>query len=165
MVVNIDNLSNPYHFNTDLFQPFKQYNIDGINYRVLVPGVHSEGKYSLIEAVFPAGEEQEVPLHRRSKETAIMYVVEGDFLFKYDNHDIHGNVGTALKFEKEIPLSYKKVGKNEGRLLMLFIPSGFEKFFKDVEALDPITIKRFSNGDPILLQLLEKNYGFRFIFE
>lgn len=144
---------------------YKQYNLNGINYRILVSGEQTSGKYSIIEGIFPSGEETEIPMHVRSRENVIVYVIEGKFLFRYDQEDINGHEGVVLKFEKNIPLSYKKVDDNEGKLLLLYTPAGFENFFKDLERLNVSNFKMFSGGDPILLQLLQNNYGWRFVFE
>ena len=71
-----------------------------------------------------------------------------------------------MKFEIDLPLCYKKLHDNsEGKLLFLYIPAGFENFFKDLERLNVTNFKMFSDGDPILLQLLENNYGWRFIVD
>ena len=41
-----------------------QCNLNGIIYKVLVPGNQNQNKYSIIEITFPPGEETEIPLHR-----------------------------------------------------------------------------------------------------
>lgn len=144
----------------------KYYTLNGIRYRILVSGNQTRNSYSLIEANFPSGEESEIPLHIRSSESLVVYILEQEFVFVYNNETKKANQGMVLKFETDLPLRYKKLGdKNEGKLLFLYIPAGFENFFKDLERLNVTNFKMFSDGDPILLQLLENNYGWRFIFD
>ncbi len=144
----------------------KYYTLNGIRYRILVSGNQTQNSYSLIEANFPSGEEYEIPLHIRSREAVVVYVLEGEFVFVYNNETKKANQGMVLKFEIDLSLCYKKLNdNNEGKLLFLYIPAGFENFFKDLERLNVTNFKIFSDGDPILLQLLENNYGWRFIFD
>ncbi len=161
-----ENKSNdPTNYNDNDVKPYKQYNLNGINYRILVSGEQTSGKYSIIEGSFPMGEEVEIPMHVRSRENVAVYVIEGKFQFRYEKEDIIGNEGAILTFEKNIPLSYKKADERQGKLLLIYSPAGFENFFKDLGRLNISNFKRFSDGDPILLQLLENNYGWRFVFE
>ena len=144
----------------------KYYILNGVRYRILVSGNQTQNSYSLIEAKFPSGEESEIPLHIRSRESVVVYVLEGEFVFVYNYETKKVNQGTILKFEIDLPLCYKKLYDNsEGKLLFLYIPAGFENFFKDLERLNVTNFKMFSDGDPILLQLLENNYGWRFIVD
>ena len=144
----------------------RYYTLNGVRYRILVSGNQTQNGYSLIEATFPPGEESEIPLHTRSKESVVVYVLKGEFVFVYNQETKKSNQGTILKFEIDLPLSYKKSNNNdEGKLLFLYTPAGFENFFKDLERLNVTNFKMFSDGDPILLQLLENNYGWRFIFD
>ena len=89
--------------------------------------------------------------------------MEGNFSFRYGDEKIDGIQGTVLKFEKDIPHSYKKTGKTSGRLLILFIPAGFENFFLDL-GLDQNKMKQSGNEDQVLLHVLEKKYGGKFVF-
>lgn len=71
----------------------------------------------------------------------------------------------VIRLERNIPRSFIKLDHNLGRLLIIYFPSGFEEFFKD---LGSINLRKFSNvvaSGPILIQLLEKTYGARMIIE
>ena len=69
----------------------KYYTLNGVRYRILVSGHQTQNSYSLIEAIFPSGEESEIPLHIRSRESVIVYVIEGEFVFVYDNETKKAN--------------------------------------------------------------------------
>ena len=62
----------------------KYYILNGVRYRILVSGNQTQNSYSLIEAKFPSGEESEIPLHIRSRESVVVYVLEGEFVFVYN---------------------------------------------------------------------------------
>jgi hypothetical protein len=79
----------------------------------------------------------------------------------------------VLKLEKNVLHSYKKVGNGKGKLLILFEPSGFENYFRDLNSLSllsssldlPISddLHIFDKDDDrIRLHLLEKTYGWTF---
>jgi len=163
MVMNANNSKALSHDSNDDDKSFQQYDLDGLNFKIVLSGNKTGGKYSLLEILFSAEKENEIPLHLHSRETLIIYILEGNFSFRYGNEKIVGNQGTVLKFEKDIPHSYKKTGKTPGRLLILFIPAGFENFFKDVR-LNQSKMKLSGEEDPVLLHVLEKKYGGKFVF-
>ena len=102
----------------------KYYTLNGIRYRILVSGNQTQNSYSLVEATFPPGDESEIPLHTRSKESVVVYILEGEFIFVYNRETKKSNKGTILKFEIDLPLSYKKLNSNdEGKLLFLYHPA------------------------------------------
>ncbi len=161
--MNVNNSKALSHDSNDDDRSFQQYDLDGLDFRIVLSGNKTGGKYSLLEILFSAEKENEIPLHLHSRETLIIYILEGNFSFRYGNEKIVGNQGAVLKFEKDIPHSYKKTGKTPGRLLILFIPAGFENFFKDVR-LNQSEMKLSGEEDPVLLHVLEKKYGGKFVF-
>ncbi|WP_186434216.1 cupin domain-containing protein [Candidatus Nitrosocosmicus arcticus] len=161
--MNANNSKALSHDSNDEDKSFQQYDLDGLDFKIVLSGNKTGGKYSLLEILFSAEKENEIPLHLHSRETLIIYILEGNFSFRYGNEKIVGNQGTVLKFEKDIPHSYKKTGKTPGRLLILFIPAGFENFFKDVR-LNQSKMKLSGEEDPVLLHVLEKKYGGKFVF-
>ncbi len=158
----------------------EQIDLFGIDIKILVTGDMTNNKYSLIELSFPAGPEKEVALHEHSKEDVTICVMEGDFVFRYGNKELKKGFGeddTPFRLEKNIPHSYKKIGEGKGILLMLFRPAGFENFFLDLghssgklvteEKIDENILQngKMEEDDRVLLHLLEKKYGGRFVFE
>ena len=164
MVMSVNPNNNKNYDNKDN-KKIQQYIIDGIEYKILLPGKDTQEKYSLVEMLFPSKEEKEVPLHRHSKETVIISIIEGNFLFRYGEENIKGEKEMTFKFEKNIPHSYKKIGGDKGRLVLLFIPGGFENFFKDMGVFHRNDSKVLGEDEKILLHVLEKKYEGRFVFE
>ncbi|MGD9672074.1 MAG: cupin domain-containing protein [Candidatus Nitrosocosmicus sp.] len=144
----------------------QQYSLNGLNFIIHVSGIQTQGSYSIIEVIFPINEENEISLHKHSREDVLVYVLSGNFLFKNSTESIHGEKGTVIKFTKGIPHSYSKIGKeSEGRLLIVYTPAGFESFFKEIESSHVYGRTDTVEYDPIMLQLLEKRYGWRLLFE
>jgi quercetin dioxygenase-like cupin family protein len=155
--------------NEDFFQDHykvnERYNLDGIIYKILVDGNQTNNKYSIVEITFPQGEESEVPLHKHGNEALIMHVIEGSFLFRYGKETLKGTEGTVFKFEKDLGHSYRKMGQDQGKLLVTYIPAGFENFFRELGNSRVEDIKKSIEFDPVIVHLLESNYNWRFVFD
>ena len=163
--MNVDNSNDAFNYSNAVQEDFQHSNLDGIIFTTLLSSNQTKGKYSCVEISFPSGCEKEIPLHLQTKESVIVCVIHGDFLIKHGEENIEGKEGFVLKIEKNIPRSFKKIGENEGMLLVLYIPGGFENFFREIGTADIEKSKKFGEDDPIMVQLLEKNYGIRIIFE
>ena len=147
------------------YRPIEQYNLNGIIYKIIVSGSQTENKYSIIEITFPSGEESEIPLHKHGNEALVMHVIEGNFSFRYGKETIEGNKDTVLKFEKDISHSYRKIGKDQGKLLVTYTPAGLENFFRELGTSTIEDFKKSIQFDPVIVHLLESNYNWRFIFD
>src|SRR5215217_1530544 len=135
--MNVDNSKQFYESKkniNDTIKFYQKYKIDDIIYTILLKGDETQGKFSLIEMSFPSDKEKGITMHKHTREHVIIYVIEGSFLIEYGNGHIKGIPGISIKLEKNIKHSYKKIGSGQGRLLMLFSPAGFEKYFKDLES-------------------------------
>jgi quercetin dioxygenase-like cupin family protein len=145
---------------------FPKCNLHGIIFKTIIPGVKTGYEYSILEILFPEGDlENEIPLHIQSKEIVIVYVIEGNFKIIYGQQDIESKKGMFLKLEKDIARSFKRIGNDEGKLLVIYIPAGFENFFKDISSMNIEDFRHHGIDDPVLIQLLEKNYGARVLFD
>jgi hypothetical protein len=94
-----------------------------------------------------------------------MHVIEGNFSFRYGKETLEASKDTVLKFEKDISHSYKKMGKNQGKLLVTYMPAGLEGFFREIGTSSIEDSKKSIQFDPVIVHLLESNYNWRFIFE
>jgi quercetin dioxygenase-like cupin family protein len=147
------------------YKSIEQYNLNGILYRIIISGNQTENKYSIIEITFPAGEESEIPLHKHGNEALVMHVIEGNFSFRYGKETLEGNKDTVLRFEKDVNHSYRKIGKDQGKLLVTYTPAGLEDFFRELGTSTIEDSKKSIQFDPVIVHLLESNYNWRFIFE
>ena len=152
-------------FSQDPYKANEGYNLDGIIHKILVGGNQTNNKYSIVEITFPQGEESEVPLHKHGNEALIMHVIEGSFLFRYGKETLKGTEGTVFSFEKDIVHSYRKLGKYQGKLLVTYIPAGFENFFRELGNSRVEDFKKSIEFNPVIVHLLESNYNWRFVFD
>jgi mannose-6-phosphate isomerase-like protein (cupin superfamily) len=60
------------------------------------------------------------------------HVIEGTFAFMLNGERIELNAGGFAYGPKGIPHSFKNVGEATGKLVMITMPSGLEKFFRNV---------------------------------
>ncbi|NOJ32332.1 MAG: hypothetical protein DA329_09370 [Candidatus Nitrosocosmicus sp.] len=164
MPMNANNPNNSSGSRNDQGKTYQIFNTDLLDFKIVLSGEQTGGKYSLLEIQLLGEEDLEVPMHSHSKEKLIVYVMEGKFLFKQGKEIIHAEKEKILILEKDIPHSYRKIGKEKGTLLIMFIPGGFENFFTDL-GLTNRKQQKSSNEDQVLLHLLEKKYGGKFVFE
>ncbi len=164
MPMNANNPNNSSGSRNDQGKTYQIFNMDLLDFKIVLSGEQTGGKYSLLEIQLLGEEDLEVPMHSHSKEKLIVYVMEGKFLFKQGKEIIHAEKEKILILEKDIPHSYRKIGKEKGTLLIMFIPGGFENFFTDL-GLTNRKQQKSSNEDQVLLHLLEKKYGGKFVFE
>lgn len=146
-------------------KPIEQYNLNGIIHKIIVSGNQTENKYSIIEITFPSGEESEIPLHKHGNESLVMHVIEGNFSFRYGNETLEGNKDAVLRFEKDKSHSYRKIGRDQGKLLVTYTPAGLENFFRELGKSTIEDVKKSIQFDPVIVHLLENNYNWRFSFE
>ena len=109
----------------------RQHNLNGIIYKILVSGNHTENKYSIIEITFPQGEESEIPLHKHGNEALIIHVIEGNFLFRYGKETLKGNNDAVLRFEKDKSHSYKKLEKIRANYLQHIFLEDLKTFLEN----------------------------------
>ncbi|MGN6348113.1 MAG: cupin domain-containing protein [Candidatus Nitrosocosmicus sp.] len=164
--MSVDSFKNPLEKRDDNYtSSFNSiYKIDGIIYTIVLNGNQNNGKYSIIQMDFPLNQEKEIYLHKHTKEDIILYVIEGTFLIQYGEKIIDAIPGMVLKLEKNILHSYKKIGYDIGKLLMIYTPAGFENYFRDLNStLNNCDLSMINNDDDrIRLHLLEKNFGWFF---
>lgn len=163
--MNANNLNNSSGSWNDQEKTYQIFNMDLLDFKIVLSGEQTGGKYSLLEIQFLGEEDLEVPMHSHSKEKLVVYVMEGKFLFKQGKEMIHAEKEKILILEKDTTHSYRKIGgKERGTLLIIFIPVGFENFFTDL-GLTNRKQQKTSKEDQVLLHLLEKKYGGKFVFE
>lgn len=60
-----------------------------------------------------------------------------------------------LNSKKVLLIHIKKIGYESGRLLLVYIPAGFENFYRDLNMSQIEKLKRFGADDPVIVQLLD----------
>ncbi len=72
------------------------------------------------------------PLHRHSREDEFFYVLEGEFLVQSDGQTTRAAPGTAVSLPRGTTHTYTNAGTAPGKLLVLCVPAGIERFWAEV---------------------------------
>jgi hypothetical protein len=64
--------------------------------------------------LLPSKGEKEIPLHRYSKETVIISIIEGNILFRYGEENIKGEKEMTFKFEKTFLILIRRLMRANG---------------------------------------------------
>ena len=85
------------------------------------------GRVTAMESLIPPGEGP--PMHVHANEDEVLYVLEGSFRFQLGEELHDAPTGTFVFVPRGLPHVWQNAGDAPGRLLVLFTPSGMEKFF------------------------------------
>jgi len=92
-----------------------------------VRGEQSNGALTAFENVIAPGDGP--PLHVHANEDEAWYVVEGDLRFRLDDEITSATAGSFVFVPRGTPHCFQNVGSEPARILVLFTPSGMERFF------------------------------------
>jgi quercetin dioxygenase-like cupin family protein len=113
----------------------KSVNILGIPMFIRVHGRDTNGTIAVVESHDVPGGGPPPHVHTREDET--FQILEGEYEFLVGGKTIRATPGTTLFAPRDIPHSYRYVGKTPGKLMCVITPSGFEIFFEEIGALSP----------------------------
>ena len=99
-----------------------------------VRGEESGRTLTAFETVVAPGEGP--PLHTHAGEEETLYVLEGEVRFKLGDELHSGSVGSFAFVPRGMPHTFQNVGGTRARMLIHFSPSGMERFFDGVDALE-----------------------------
>ena len=111
----------------------RELNIVGDNIWVKLTGEEAGGVYCLVEEASPP--QGGPPLHLHHREDESFYVLEGDYNFQIGDRQINVAPGAFLFGPRGVPHTFKNVGTNTGRVLVIIAPPGLEKFFEEADQL------------------------------
>jgi len=100
----------------------------------LATGEDTQGQFALIEAVGRRGNAPPPHIHHREDE--IFYVLEGEFVVSLGNQTIKGTPGTMIFLPRGVRHSFT-IESEQGRMLILLTPAGFEGWFKEFSVPAP----------------------------
>lgn len=93
------------------------------------------GSIALIDIAI--GPKQGPPLHVHAREDEMWYVLEGDLRFRADDQILEGPAGSFVFVPRGTRHCFQNTGDGRARVLILFTPSGMERFFEEHAALPP----------------------------
>ena len=92
-----------------------------------VRGEQSDGRLTALENVIPPGEGP--PLHRHANEDETWQVLEGELRFRLGDDISRAPAGTFVFVPRGVAHCFQNVGNVPARILVIFTPSGMERFF------------------------------------
>jgi mannose-6-phosphate isomerase-like protein (cupin superfamily) len=100
-----------------------------VNIVIRVSSEDSGGAMAVMEEVPPM---VDTPLHVHSREDELFYIVEGEHIVTVGHQEHRLGPGEAIFAPRGVPHAQRRVQPGVGRELVVFIPGGFEQFFRDL---------------------------------
>ena len=91
--------------------------------------------FTLLENVIPPGEGP--PRHVHTREHEMWFVLDGTFRFIADERILEAPAGAFVFVPLGTPHCFQNVGAEDARILVMFAPSGMERFFERHADLPP----------------------------
>lgn len=110
--------------------------IAGGQYRILVSGDATDGRYAIIEMNVPPGGGPAPHAHPEIEE--LFYVADGEVQFRTDNGPVNAGTGAFIR----IPLgggvhAFKNISDKPAKLLCTVLPAGLDKMFEEISTAGP----------------------------
>jgi quercetin dioxygenase-like cupin family protein len=118
-------------------------------YTILVSGAQTEGRYTMIDMLVPAGGP---PPHRHDFEE-IFHILEGELEITLRGEVFRAGPGTSVNIPANAPHGFKVVSAGPARFLCICLPAGQEEFFALVGEQLP---SRTSTPTPLTPEILEQ---------
>lgn len=130
-------------------------NVLGDNQVVKLTGAETEGRFTLVENENPPGVGPPPHVHRNEDEA--FYVLEGRVEFEVDGDKVVGEAGATVFLPRGSTHTWRVVGEEPARMLIMLMPAGLEDYFRELSALA-------ADGPPEMEKVLEVSarYGIEF---
>ena len=100
--------------------------------KVLVRGGDGSGRVAIMDNVIERGHEGP-PLHHHPFDEAF-YVIDGVLTFRLDDRDVVCRAGELAFAPGGTPHTFVNRGDRDGRVLIVCVPAGFERYFDRIAA-------------------------------
>ncbi|PSJ52211.1 cupin domain-containing protein [Pseudaminobacter soli (ex Li et al. 2025)] len=111
------------------------------------------GSLGMLEAIVPPGEGP--PLHVHEREDEFFRVLCGSFGFWCAGDYVELAEGGCIALPRGVPHRFRNIGEQEGRLMVVVTPGGFENFFPLIELCKPET--------PVQIASVAMDFGLTFL--
>ena len=98
-----------------------------------ITGEDTDGRYSLLEVELNG---DGPPQHIHKNEDEAFYVLEGEIQVLLEERTVIAKAGAFVRIPRGTRHTFARVEMKNARLLAMFTPAGFEKFFDDAVDLD-----------------------------
>ncbi|MEN5436389.1 cupin domain-containing protein [Sphingobacterium faecium] len=124
-------------------------------YRTIISGRDTDGKYAIIEMNVPPGAGPFPHAHKNTEE--VFYVANGEVDFRTKEGTFKAKAGDTIK----IPLggevhSFKNTSQKDVKLICTVYPAGFDEMFEEINASD--SSKAIEIGEKYGNQFLPEDY-------
>jgi len=72
------------------------------------------------------------PAHVHANESETIYIIEGELKVLDNDRTLNAPPGSTLYFPRGSVHAFRNVGDTTAKILLLFVPSGFERYFREV---------------------------------
>ena len=118
-----------------------------------IRGEETNGALTVFENVIPPG--QGPPLHVHANEDESWYVLAGDLEFRLGEELRQAPAGSFVFVPRGTPHCFVNVAGEPARVLVLFTPSGMERFFDEFAGLESADADAFRKlGEPVGMTVL-----------
>jgi mannose-6-phosphate isomerase-like protein (cupin superfamily) len=127
-------------------------------YTFKVTGEQSNGAYTVVSQIIQPQNGPPPHIHHREDES--FYVLEGKFSFLCGNEQRIFEAGSFVYVPKGTVHTFKNIGEQPGKLLVIITPAGLEEFFYKIgtPAQDPDSPPAFDPGIIEKVIKLSKDY-------
>ena len=98
-----------------------------------VSGADTDGAYSLLEVELDG---DGPPQHIHKTEDEAFYVLEGEINVLLGERTFKAKAGTFVRIPRGTVHTFSRIEKKSAKVLAIFTPAGFEKFFDEAVDLD-----------------------------
>jgi quercetin dioxygenase-like cupin family protein len=121
-------------------------------------GEQTGGTLTALENVIAPGDGP--PLHTHGGEDEAWYVLEGTLRFRLGEQDSLAPAGSFVFVPRGTPHCFTNAGEDPARILVLFTPSGMERFFDRFAALEAFDPRAFGEiGAGVGMTVIGPNPG------
>ena len=96
---------------------------------------NTAGALALIDVIVPS--KSGPRLHVHAKEDELWIVLDGDLRFKADSEIMMAPSGSVVFVPRGVRHCFQNMGEQDAHILVLFTPSGMERFFEEIGRLPP----------------------------
>ena len=93
-------------------------------------GEHTSGAFTLAEEITPP--QGGPPPHRHTHEDETFYVLEGELEFTGGRRTLSASAGSVVYGPRGLMHSFRNVGTEHSRMVVVITPAGLERFFEEV---------------------------------
>jgi quercetin dioxygenase-like cupin family protein len=113
----------------------KSLNVLGDRQLIKLTGEDTAGAFAMVEQQNLPG--TSIPSHMHTREQETFYIAEGQVEFTSGQETIVAGPGTTVFLPAKTPHSFKVIGDQPARVIVLISPPGCEKMFEELAALPP----------------------------